>query len=411
MADQKLTALSEISVPTLEDLAYLVDDPSGTPASVKASLTRLLGLIPVCQGRLTLTSGVPVTTTDVTGASTIYFTPYNGNLVRIYDGTRWRMYSFTELSLALGTLVNAQAYDVFIFDDSGTLTLETAEWASATVTMTIATPCVVTWTGHGLATGNSVTFTNSGGALPTGVAANTQYWITRLDNDTFKLSTSTYNVGAGTFVNTSGSQSGTHTGHQPQARATALALQDGVYCKNGALTRLYLGTFMTTSTTTTEDSYGGASQAGGKRFLWNNYNRVRRHIGVIDTTDSWTYATAAWRAVNVAAGNRVECVCGLAQDVVAANVFGRADVGGTHTATNGVGVDSTTVNSAALFAEPVVTSAITAVVPVLAAYRAIPSVGYHYLQWIEYVRLGTTTIYGDGGGVSTQSGMFVEVMA
>ena len=35
MADSKLTALSEISVPALEDLLYLVDDPAGTPVSNK----------------------------------------------------------------------------------------------------------------------------------------------------------------------------------------------------------------------------------------------------------------------------------------------------------------------------------------------------------------------------------------
>ena len=43
----------------------------------------------------------------------------------------------------------------------------------------------------------------------------------------FKLSTSRANVAAGTCVNTSGSQSGTHTAHQPQARQTTLAVQDG----------------------------------------------------------------------------------------------------------------------------------------------------------------------------------------
>ena len=45
MADSKLSALSEISVPELEDLLYLVDDPSGTPVSNKVSANRALGLL------------------------------------------------------------------------------------------------------------------------------------------------------------------------------------------------------------------------------------------------------------------------------------------------------------------------------------------------------------------------------
>src|SRR5262249_52412089 len=53
---------------------------------------------------------------------------------------------------------------------------------------------------------------------------------------------------------------------------------------------LYLGTVRTTTTDgQTEDSFGGAHQAGGKRFVWNMYNRKLRGLGVKDTTSSWTY--------------------------------------------------------------------------------------------------------------------------
>lgn len=134
MADTKLTALSELSVAALEDLMYVVDDPSGTPASNKLSLTRLAGVFDhVCEGRLTLESGVAVSTSDQTAKTTLYFTPYNGNRVRIYDGTRWRLYTFTELSLALGTLSSDANYDVFLYDNSGTVTMElSAAWTNDT---------------------------------------------------------------------------------------------------------------------------------------------------------------------------------------------------------------------------------------------------------------------------------------
>lgn len=79
---------------------------------------------------------------------------------------------------------------------------------SATCTMTIATPAVVTMTAHGLVAGSPIKFSTTG-ALPTGVTAGTQYYVisTGLTADAFQFSTS---IG-GAAVNTSGSQSGTHT--------------------------------------------------------------------------------------------------------------------------------------------------------------------------------------------------------
>lgn len=88
------------------------------------------------EGRLTLTTAVPVTTGDVTSATTMYFTPYGGDRISLYDGTRWKAYKFTEISLALGTLTAAKPYDVFIYDNSGTLTLEFLVWTNATTRAT-----------------------------------------------------------------------------------------------------------------------------------------------------------------------------------------------------------------------------------------------------------------------------------
>lgn len=85
-----------------------------------------------------------------------------------------------------------------------------AEYTTATATMTIATPGVVTYTSHGRVTGDTCYFTTSG-ALPTGLAVDTRYWINRVDANTFNLSTSLANLVAGTYIATSGSQSGTHT--------------------------------------------------------------------------------------------------------------------------------------------------------------------------------------------------------
>ncbi len=84
---------------------------------------------------------------------------------------------------------------------------------SSTVTMTIASPAVVTFTGHGLTDGDGVIFSTTG-ALPTGVTAGTVYFIRSVDANTFNLyDTSAHAVSGGATgrVATTGSQSGVHT--------------------------------------------------------------------------------------------------------------------------------------------------------------------------------------------------------
>jgi microcystin-dependent protein len=79
-----------------------------------------------------------------------------------------------------------------------------------TVTISIASPGVVTFTNHNLQTGDSIYFTSTG-ALPTGLTANTQYFAIRVDANNFRIATSYANAIAGTAINTSGTQSGVHT--------------------------------------------------------------------------------------------------------------------------------------------------------------------------------------------------------
>jgi hypothetical protein len=80
-------------------------------------------------------------------------------------------------------------------------------YVSSTVTITIAAPGVVTWTAHGLSVNDTIRFTTTG-ALPTGLAINTTYYVKQvLSANTFTVSTSA----GGAAVTTSGTQSGTQT--------------------------------------------------------------------------------------------------------------------------------------------------------------------------------------------------------
>lgn len=400
---ESFTGSTEISVPDLADAVRTNDVSAG--ALTYATLTRLLGMLNhICQGRLTLATGYPVynpqpatpSSTDtsaetttfatahgwVTGtmvtpsatgggltagttyylnatsttacsyhttlanaeaassavnltasitaeirpygvqSTTVRFAPYNGNLISIYDGTRWRLYTFSELSLALGTLTSGLPYDVFVYDNSGTLTLELLAWTNGTT------------------------------------------------------------------------------------RATALVLQDGVYVKSGATTRRYLGTLYTVSTTATEDSFGGVIiNVGGKRFVWNAYNRVRRSMVVIDTSDSWTWSTASYQQARANAGNKVEAVIGLAE--AALLIYVSVTVGtvtSTSNAVVGIGEDSTSALALQCIAAQGAPTASGFATPSATLNKTAP-LGYHYWAWIEKGHgSNTQTWFGDNGGVS-QSGL------
>ena len=90
----------------------------------------------IVNGRITLSTGVPVTTSDVTAATTIYFTPYQGNNISLYDGSAiWNVISFTELSIAVPA-TTATMYDVFCYNNSGAATLEVLAWTNDTTRAT-----------------------------------------------------------------------------------------------------------------------------------------------------------------------------------------------------------------------------------------------------------------------------------
>ena len=89
----------------------------------------------VCNGRLTLTTAVPVPPTDVTAATRIYFTPYKGNRISLFDGSVWSTMEFAEIYIDIGTLSAGDAllpHDIFVYNNNGTVTLEKQVWASTT---------------------------------------------------------------------------------------------------------------------------------------------------------------------------------------------------------------------------------------------------------------------------------------
>lgn len=281
-------------------------DVNGTIQDGGAPATLLLNGI--CNGRATLTSGVPVTISDVFAAPIVYFTPFGGNQISLFDGvSTWTVFSFTELSIAVPGTTNT-LYDLFIYDNVGTLTLELQGWTNTTT------------------------------------------------------------------------------------RAVNLTLQDGVYVKTGATTRRFLATFGTTSVSgQTEDSMAN-------RFCVNYYNRIMRPMKALDSTNNWNYSTAAYRQSNNSSVNQLNFIVPIPEDPVIANTVGLT-ISTTATAVNvytGIGLDSTTVNSASVFVPDTTNNGNYGVTN--ASYNAIISQGRHFLAKLERGAGvgGTTQIwYGD----------------
>jgi len=302
------------------EIAYILPDGNGGYKDLIAlglggTIAAQLDFIP--GGRLTLTSGTPVTVSDVTGATSIYYAPFIHNKVLLWDGSVWRPITFSEITLALGTITSGLPYDVFAYISAGVLALEKLAWTNGTT------------------------------------------------------------------------------------RATGISIQDGRYCKTGDKTRLYLGTFYTTSTTTTEDS-------AAKRLLFNMYNRTLRKLKVVDTTNSWTYSTTSWRAWNNSNANRVEVMVGLADSVIDVNFNGLGSNSAGFSFGFGIGIDSITVNSADTYTAA---GSSGSIVFGQAAYDDPLSVGYHYIQALEQGGgSGTTTFYGDAGVTYLQAGLIGKMM-
>lgn len=78
----------------------------------------------------------------------------------------------------------------------------------ATVTISSASPGVVTYNSHGFAANEPVVFFNSGGALPVAITAGTVYYVkTVLDANTFTISATP----GGAAINTASTGTGTHS--------------------------------------------------------------------------------------------------------------------------------------------------------------------------------------------------------
>lgn len=210
--DATLTALAAVTT-AANKLIYATGIDTFSTTDVTAAARTLLACVSAA-AMLTALGALPLAGGTMTGALVLSGNPANaleatpkqyvdslvgGASASIPAGT---VLSFSGFELPSGFLwANGAAHSRATYSD-----LYGATNKTATVTMTIASPCVVTWTGHGLKDNWPVKFTTTG-AIPTGLTAGTIYYIRSSTTDTFQLAAAP----GGSAINTSGSQSGVHT--------------------------------------------------------------------------------------------------------------------------------------------------------------------------------------------------------
>ena len=128
------------TVQTLAD--RLVINSTGATFSVPVSAPNLPSGLTVGttdRFRLTLTSNTPVPTSDVTGATSIYLTPYNGDLISLFYSEAWGSYTSTQVSASLSGLTSGNMYDVFAYWNGSAVALDIVAWTNSTTRATALT--------------------------------------------------------------------------------------------------------------------------------------------------------------------------------------------------------------------------------------------------------------------------------
>lgn len=98
----------------LSELAARVTASTGAPAAP--------------QGRLALTSSTPVMATSVAGATTVYYTPYTGQFIPLYNGSSLAMHNLggelsqttTDSTKSPAAVAASKVYDIFVWLDGAT---------------------------------------------------------------------------------------------------------------------------------------------------------------------------------------------------------------------------------------------------------------------------------------------------
>ncbi|HEY8696638.1 MAG TPA: hypothetical protein VIM02_03390 [Rhizomicrobium sp.] len=309
------------------------------------------------EGRLTLSTGSPVMSSDAVNTNTVFYAPYIGAYVPIFNGQQTQLYQFTSsptdqtgLTLVLdGTsshpnyVQKGHLYDLYIGLNGSTLVLcNGPSWTTTS------------------ARGSSIDLSLRNG-IWTNAAAVSCRWGTASGNIvTCPVNQCTY---AGTMLATDDGQT---------------CVQIKPAAANGGVSNC-------------------GSNSGAYLGLWNAYNRVRVVTRVQDSAGPWHAQTAAaWEPGDTVftgsnTNNRINFLAGLQVVQVQGSVYeNNISSGGTPTTPSiGVDFDSTTA-----MPDVICKQQATQIVGVGCAAWSIPALGSHYLQAMEQAATTSGTPFG-----------------
>jgi hypothetical protein len=305
---------------------YFVNAPNTTQFTLHPSAAEALA----GTNKVNLTATITCVLTPIgVLVNAIKYTPYTSDKTPLLVGGVWLVRQFSETNIDVSSVKSGAVYDVFGYDNSGTFAAELLVWKNATVTASATPTNRINWTGHGLAAGDGVVFSNSGGGLPGGLTAGTLYFVVSPGTNDFQVSASSPMAGTATVVTLTTAGTGTHTCYCTNRRGTDLARQDGRLVKSGDATRLYLGTIYGIGDGMTGIIY--TRNVGAYLGIYNHYNRVPVVLQNFDSASRTLSSSATPKEWRSTAGYRINLVTGVEQRVPVSVIFdGSTGAGGLY---------------------------------------------------------------------------------
>lgn len=262
-AGSATTLADVLSDRTNNEIWFCTTTGSSSTAVWSPAVPSITAVPPPTSGYLTLSNDTtnPIASGDLVGQSTIYYTPFIGNLIGIPNGTTFTIYTFAQLSCSLVSQAANNIFDAFVFLNSGSAALGLGP----------------SWT----AGGGSVT----AGSCARGIGGGSSQ-LTRI---------------AGVYVN-----------------AVTIQLNNGGTTYSVAPgCAIYVGSVFIDGTVGQISCYRSWGQSR-KWGIWNYYNRQPVVMQAGDGTSSWDYNSATPRFSNGSALNKVTAFVGVAEETIQA---------------------------------------------------------------------------------------------
>lgn len=296
------------------------------------------------QGRLTLASATPVMTSSVPGATNVIYTPYNGNLVPLYDGTNMVPTAFAEISVSTTDTTKSPAAigaskvnDWFVWNDSGTIRIgHGPDWTNDTTRSA----------GTALVRVNGILLNNA--SITNGPAAS-----------------------RGTYVGTT--------------RSNSSSQLDWIFgAAAGGGTAGWFGVW---------NAYNRVTVSATVEDTSSNWSATAGTIAPLDNFGT-----------GLGLNNRVSYIIGLAEDPLVANATG----GGSSASGGIFGVAIGHDSTSAITGLTSYSGSATIAGGVTASATVTGDLGFHFIQELQFATVGTATIFGSSGATNLHTGLSVS---